>query len=168
MKHIILLTGIVMLWGCDALQPDKTSLHATTTDGVARPECNTCHGNPPHTGAHRFHVEEKQLACWNCHSASMHRLSSTLPLPPISTTAPGHANGNVDVIFPDSTQWPANDNPDFGDSTAWRAHQDSIPAGKKASWNANDVSCSAVGCHNHPNLPANQNYYTWHDVTVPK
>jgi len=161
MKYILLLTGIVLLWGCDALQPDKTSLQATSTSAVARPECNSCHGNPPHTGAHRFHVEGKMVSCWDCHSASVRRMSSTMTVGSRSEAVPGHANGVVDVVFPDSASWPTNDNPDFGDSTQWSLHH---VAGTRAAWDPVRFSCSAVGCHNAPM----DGKYVWRDVAVPE
>jgi len=72
------MTGIVMLWGCDALKPDKTSLWATSTEPVERPRCDACHGFAPRQGAHRFHLDTtltvsrgQTITCMDCHSASI-------------------------------------------------------------------------------------------------
>lgn len=34
--------------------------------------CSPCHGNPPDTGNHSFHVKEQRLSCEECHSDNIH------------------------------------------------------------------------------------------------
>lgn len=77
-RFLTAMTGIVMLWGCDALKPDKTSLWATSAEPVERPRCDACHGFAPRTGAHRFHLDTLRTAsrgqtigCMDCHAASI-------------------------------------------------------------------------------------------------
>jgi hypothetical protein len=78
-RFLTAMTGIVMLWGCDALQPDKATLWSTSSAPVERQRCDACHGFAPRTGAHRFHLDtmmsvnhsQNQITCMDCHAASI-------------------------------------------------------------------------------------------------
>lgn len=34
--------------------------------------CSSCHGNPPNTGNHGFHVKESEFSCEECHADNIH------------------------------------------------------------------------------------------------
>lgn len=74
----IVAAAMCGLWGCDALQPDKSNLWATSSAPAERPRCDACHGFAPRTGAHRFHLDtlrvvdrDQHITCMDCHSASI-------------------------------------------------------------------------------------------------
>ncbi|HOX51130.1 MAG TPA: hypothetical protein PKY05_06570 [Fibrobacteria bacterium] len=74
MRPSILLSGLFLLSGCEAIQPDRTALLATTSSAVERPRCDACHGYPPRTGAHRFHMaspDRSPESCQSCHASSI-------------------------------------------------------------------------------------------------
>lgn len=73
--------------------------------------CTACHGAPPATGAHAYHITKFNLTCEACHhgfDASTKTVDSGL-----------HMNGNVDVILPNGAviqptrapdgYWPADE-----------------------------------------------------------
>jgi hypothetical protein len=60
---------------------------------------------------------------------------------------PGHANGAVDVVFPERDAW-------WTDPTDGSVH--------RATWDPVNMSCSAVGCHGSNSLDAG--YYTWRSM----
>jgi len=66
--------------------------------------CDSCHGTPPDTGRHVFHVTTRGLTCGDCHRG----------FDPVAHTADDqvHMNGQPDVILPDGTVITTYDRPD--------------------------------------------------------
>jgi hypothetical protein len=85
MRRILstLAAGLALV-GCDALKPDTGALQSTTTQQL-RPRCDACHGYPPNTGSHAYHIVTlaaansggpsgsgiHSITCYSCHSASI-------------------------------------------------------------------------------------------------
>jgi hypothetical protein len=73
------------LSGCDSLKPEMGTLQSTTASTVVRPRCDACHGYPPNTGSHYYHIVTLAAAnsggpfgsgihsttCYSCHAASI-------------------------------------------------------------------------------------------------
>lgn len=82
----------------------STYCHGNFTGGVnatpnwtstAQVTCTSCHGNPPNTGRHDLHVNDRGYACERCHSGFS---SSTV-------NASVHLNGTKTVQFLGSGTW---------------------------------------------------------------
>jgi hypothetical protein len=83
MRGLLLsLTVLAALDGCDSLKPDTGTLWSTTAAPVERPRCDACHGNPPSTGFHKYHIDTvgrggfsvpgiPVISCITCHSATI-------------------------------------------------------------------------------------------------
>ncbi len=214
-RFLIAMACLFGLAGCDALQPDKSGLWATSSAPVERPRCDACHGYAPRTGAHRYHLDTtmqlasrhsiRQITCADCHAASIAysppHMQDTLyssnnnhvpdkhtagfpwrdfPRPPtfddilsldsvplawapreagaenpfwVTASAkgpgmPGHANGNVDVIFAER-------------NATWYP-DDTTQAPQRASWDPVRLSCNAVSCHG--SCASQTSRYIWKDV----
>lgn len=92
MKQILSMIAVVaLLQGCDALKPDKTALEATNAAPSAGMRCDLCHGNPPNTGFHRYHIDTlgmkgssvagiPVISCITCHSATIAHASGRLAM----------------------------------------------------------------------------------------
>ena len=79
------LAAALALAGCDSLKPDTAVLVSTTASTVVRPRCDACHGYPPNTGSHYYHIVTLAAAnsggpigsgihsttCYSCHAASI-------------------------------------------------------------------------------------------------
>jgi hypothetical protein len=66
--------------------------------------CTDCHGTPPVTGSHTFHVVNKGLACTTCHKGydpEAKTVDATL-----------HMNGQADVVLENGTVIPTANLPD--------------------------------------------------------
>jgi hypothetical protein len=81
-RALTALACLAVLQGCDALQPDKTALAGSGAGNAIAFRCDLCHGNPPNTGFHRYHVDTLgmkgnytqgilSVTCISCHSASI-------------------------------------------------------------------------------------------------
>jgi hypothetical protein len=70
---------------------DQASNRGAAVWTGAAPTCTTCHGQPPGTGEHDFHVNEEGVGCDYCHGAMS---SST------------HVNGNRELSS--ALLWQAN------------------------------------------------------------
>jgi len=82
---IVALAVFATLEGCDSLKPDTSTLTATTSSPLERPRCDACHGYPPNTGSHMYHIVTlatansggpsgsgiRSTTCYSCHSASI-------------------------------------------------------------------------------------------------
>lgn len=66
--------------------------------------CSDCHGAPPTTGSHMFHVTNLGLACETCHKGYL--LADKVADPNV------HMNGTADVVLEDGTVIPTVNNPD--------------------------------------------------------
>jgi|GEM_PF-1181619 len=87
MRWVLPSLGAVALAlsGCDSLKPDTSTLASTTASTVVRPRCDACHGYPPNTGSHYYHIVTLAAAnsggplgsgihsttCYSCHAASI-------------------------------------------------------------------------------------------------
>jgi predicted CxxxxCH...CXXCH cytochrome family protein len=56
--------------------------------------CGGCHGNPPASGQHAFHVTTVHVTCTNCHNGTVS---------PSGAIGPSHLDGLTDVKFPTAT-----------------------------------------------------------------
>ena len=113
MKQILSIIAVAaLLQGCDALKPDKSALVATNAAPSAGMRCDLCHGNPPNTGFHKYHIDTlgmkgtsipgvPVISCITCHSGTI-----------------AHATGSmvIDSAFTDSNNvsfhtngWPWNE-----------------------------------------------------------
>ena len=61
---------------------------ATAAD--AAPSCNSCHGFPPSSGHHSFHIDRKGLKCFNCHHDTVDANTDIL-------SGGKHQNGSTDI-----------------------------------------------------------------------
>lgn len=85
------------------------------------PSCTGCHGTPPETGRHVFHVREEGVACGTCHRGFA-----------VGDNSPGaravdatvHMNGQNDVVLSDGTIIPVAEQPDgsWSDSSCLPCH----------------------------------------------
>ena len=68
----------------------------TTVNG-SQDACGTCHGIPPNTGQHVFHVENHGFDCSNCHAGYSDK--------PDTVKATTHVNGTVEVNGSNIQSW---------------------------------------------------------------
>ncbi len=86
MRRILsILAVFAALEGCDSLKPDTGTLTSISSSPMERPRCDACHGYPPNTGSHVYHIVTLAAAnsggpsgsgihsttCYSCHSASI-------------------------------------------------------------------------------------------------
>ena len=85
------IAALASLEGCDSLKPDTGTLLATNASQSAGMRCDLCHGNPPNTGFHKYHIDTlgmkgtsipgvPVISCITCHSATIAHASGTLVL----------------------------------------------------------------------------------------
>lgn len=81
-RLLSILAVFAALEGCDALKPDTSALLATSSGPSEGMRCDLCHGNPPSTGFHKYHIDTlgmkgvsipgvPVISCITCHSATI-------------------------------------------------------------------------------------------------